>query len=151
MIAELRAARAVQWAAGMRTYNLEIDFQAGTTVAIARDGRRYTMLEIQAAERHARRGDEAAKALLASVDIGVDEDGRRLSPEELRDVFRQTVHDCPECRAAHALGAPVDLEPSAAFPGADGGPPIAWTALELYARENDQTHRRDRQRRRRHR
>ncbi len=86
----------------MPTYSIVTDLNTGTTLAVGKDGRTYTMDEIDAAERRAKGGDPAARALLVNVDHGVDERGRRLSQAQVKARLAQMIHDCPECQAARA-------------------------------------------------
>lgn len=88
----------------MRTYNLVTDLETATSFALGKGGRRYTMQEIDAAERAAAGGDPAAAALLLDVDHGVDDQGARLSFEQVMARHEQLIHDCPECQAARARG-----------------------------------------------
>jgi hypothetical protein len=73
---------------------LIFDERTGRTFLKARDQQLYTLDEVEAAESAARAGDEAALALLESLDRG----GDGFDPMAL-------LHDCPECRAALARGA----------------------------------------------
>lgn len=124
---------------GMRSYSLEMDLVSGAMYAVAKDGRRYTMTELGAAEQAAARGDPEAAALLRAVDFAVDDDGRQLSSAEVRARFEQVVHDCPECQAARARGEE----------------PIAWSSVDLIGGPRERAgrpargRRRGRQRRRR--
>jgi hypothetical protein len=100
----------------MPAYNLVINHDTGTTMAVGKDGRRHEMPAIAAAEQAAAAGDLEAAALLQSIDFGVDDDGAPLSRDEIRALAEQVNHDCPECRAACARGeqpitlAQLDLE-----------------------------------------
>lgn len=74
------------------------DLISGNSLVRGRDGRDHTLAAVEAAERLAAAGDEAAIALLASLDIELDDD------YDVIDLLEQQVHDCPECRAAMARG-----------------------------------------------
>ena len=119
----------------MRSYSLDLDMLTGDILAIGKDGRRYTFEQIRRAETAASRGDPDAAALLLAVDHGLDADGNRMTPEEVRTRFEQLIHDCPECQAARARGEqPLRWPP----PPPDGPRPT-----------NSHARRRERERRRR--
>ncbi len=101
----------------MTTYNLVMDLAAGVTNVVGKDGRRYTMQQVDVLEAAAAGGDPTARATLRTVDYGLDGAGATLSPAELRAVAEQIVHDCPECQAARACG---EL-------------PVVWDATDLVA------------------
>ena len=88
----------------MRTLNLDLDMITGRVLAIGKDGRRYTIEELDAAERAARAGDPAARATLDAVDHGM---GGPLTREAAEALLAKTMHDCPECQAARARGETV--------------------------------------------
>ena len=117
----------------MRTYNMEMGRASGAVTLVGKDGRRYSNQDLIAAEHAAKQGDPAAEALLRNLDHGVDDDGRRLSADEVRARAEQIVHDCPACQAARARGEPV----------------TTWTAADLPNLGNSHARRRARERYRR--
>ena len=131
----------------MRTLSLDLDMETGAVMAVGKDGRRYTLEQIDAAERAARRGDAASAAMLRAIDHGLDADGDRLGPVEVKARFEQLVHDCPECQAARARGEqPITW---AAPEWAALGRPEAGPAAPLPRGSNSHARRRGRERRRR--
>jgi len=67
------------------------DRRTGETRLQARGGKTYSIDEVRELERRAAEGDEAAIAIIDSLDAtGV--------------TAEQLLHDCPECRAALARG-----------------------------------------------
>lgn len=128
---EVGAARALQWRVVMRTYNMEMDPASGAVTLVGKDGRRYSNRDLVAAEQAAAQGDAAAEALLRNLDHGLDDDGQRLTVEEVRARAEQIIHDCPACQAARARGEPV------------------WTAADLPNLGNSHARRRARERYRR--
>jgi hypothetical protein len=110
-----------------------MDTRTGQVVTVGRDGARYSPTEIEEAERAAAAGDAAAQAVMKNIDLTDD-----FADRDPRDVMRQLVHDCPECRAATA---------------ALGLPPLIGTGEDLFgasaARTRKPRHRRWREQRRR--
>ena len=72
--------------------HLVTDTKTGTTFVQGRDGTRYTAAEYENARALAKRGDPAAKAMVANIEM----------PPGM--TTEQMIHDCPECRAAMARG-----------------------------------------------
>lgn len=56
----------------MPTYNLKADLSTGDLHVLGRDGRLYTVDEIEDAEARAKHGDPAAVAVLRAVDASQD-------------------------------------------------------------------------------
>jgi hypothetical protein len=72
--------------------HLVTDTKTGTTFVQGRDGTRYTAAEYESARALAKKGDAAARALIANMEM----------PPGM--TAEQMIHDCPECRAAMARG-----------------------------------------------
>ncbi len=82
----------------MKTHVI-LDLQTGQLYTVGRDGTRYTAAEVTRAQFRAKRGDEAARAIIANIDR-TDE----FADTDPVEVMKRFVHDCPECRAALARG-----------------------------------------------
>jgi hypothetical protein len=83
----------------MKPRHVVMDRNTGEAWIQARDGTMYSPDELEAIERRAAAGDEAAGAIIESLDV------TGITPAQM-------LHDCPECRAAMALGeVPTILGP----------------------------------------
>lgn len=83
----------------MPTYNVQADLTTGDLHVVGKNGRRYSLDELEAAEASARRGDRAAQELLCQVDLSRDDDGRALVEHDAVAAAQRALQDCAECRA----------------------------------------------------
>ncbi|MDB4956342.1 MAG: hypothetical protein JWO36_3911 [Myxococcales bacterium] len=79
--------------------DIVFDTRTNKSFIRGRDGREHTFDAVSEAERRAADGDAQAIALLESLNVYPDPTS--LDP---REVMKQILHDCPECRAAMAAG-----------------------------------------------
>ncbi len=79
----------------MPTYNVQADLTNGAIHVVAKDGRRYTLDELEAAELRARAGDRAAQALLCQVDLSRDCDGHPVANDEAVAAAQRTIAAVP--------------------------------------------------------
>jgi len=81
--------------------SMTIDWNTGDCFVVAKDGRRYSLAEIEAIERAASSGDAAAAAALAALDQTPEDEQVRDLVDDLEAMAR-TMHDCPMCREERA-------------------------------------------------
>lgn len=81
----------------MPTYNVQADMTTGDLLVVGRDGRRHALEDLVAADEAAERGDPVAIALLRSVDLSLDDDGRAQSTEQAIALAEVAIGTCPDC------------------------------------------------------
>ena len=91
--------------------NVVFDSNTGITRVIGRDGRTYSPDEVETARRQARGGDADAQAVVDNIDMTAD-----WADMDPREILRQQLHDCPECRAAMARGEVPTFAPGFHIP-----------------------------------
>lgn len=85
------------------TASLTIDWTTGECFLVARDGRRYSLSEYEAATRGAARGDIDAQSTLRALDHSLKPDASACAePVGSHDVVAHALADCPDCAAERA-------------------------------------------------
>lgn len=78
-------ARGVQMTVGMRSYRLGLDRMTGEIIALGRDGRRYTIAELEHAEDGATRGDPVALEVIRQVELAAQPEAATAGGDRARD------------------------------------------------------------------
>ncbi len=76
--------------------NIVFDTDTNTSFILGRDGTKYTVEQVDAADRNP--GDPASRAVLENVEYPATA------------TIEDMIHDCPECRAAMARGERPRIE-----------------------------------------
>jgi len=126
--------------------SMTIDWITGECFLVAKDGRRYSLAQLEAAERAASSGDAEAAALLAALDHTPEAataaaPHKEMTPDDYRRITLQSVHDCPLCAEERAR---TGKDPEALMSWTAGiDPPLEDLLADLRRDARDAERRRD--------